>query len=70
MPTVSSAGTGRGGSPRHEDDDTVVIRLTAEDRGQPQRSSEVELRLTIVDVDDNGPVFELPRFVDNMTTIQ
>lgn len=39
--------------------DQLTVRLTAEDRGDPPLSTSVELRLTIIDVDDNGPTFDL-----------
>lgn len=50
---VAAAAAGSGG-------DRLTVRLTAEDRGEPPRSTDVELRLTVVDVDDSGPVFSAP----------
>lgn len=38
--------------------DRLTVRLTAQDRGDPPRSTEVDLRLTIIDADDNGPTFD------------
>ena len=38
------------------------IYLTATDRGQPSRSSSTRLHLVVLDVDDNGPEFDAPRF--------
>ncbi|XP_058263772.1 protocadherin gamma-A5-like isoform X5 [Hemibagrus wyckioides] len=45
-----------------EEEDKVLLTLTAVDGGEPQRSSTLKIRISVLDANDNAPVFTQKEF--------
>uniref|UniRef100_A0A673W1T8 Protocadherin gamma-C5-like n=1 Tax=Salmo trutta TaxID=8032 RepID=A0A673W1T8_SALTR len=47
--------------------DNLVLTLTAVDGGEPQRSGALQIHITVLDANDNGPIFMHPIFKASVT---